>query len=271
MLVQQIEMPATNSNYRLFAEMNRQELREAAPSSLVVLPIGATEQHGPHLATGMDFITVEKISREAAQIAAASIPVIVAPVLPFGSSHHHLVFGATLSITTETYFKVLMELLDCLVTDGFRHMFIVNGHGGNQELMQLAARDTALRHRVAVAAGSYWTIAWEPLLKVAAYGAKHLPGHAGDFETSLMLANRPELVKVAGADLDPAKRAAGAAALENRAPYRSEVYGLWEAFDGYTDDPTSATAEKGRAYYEAIARSLAAHFVSFATKTEPFA
>lgn len=262
---------AANPNYRLFAEMTRQELRDAAPSSLAVLPIGATEQHGPHLSTGMDFIMVEKLSRDAAQIASASIPVVVAPVLPFGSSHHHLVFGATLSITTETYLKVLLELLDCLVTGGFRHIFLINGHGGNVELMQLAARDTALRHRVAVAAGSYWTMAWEPLVQVAAYGARFLPGHAGDFETSLMLAHRPELVKIAGADLDPARRAAGAAALENRPPYRSEVYGLWEAFDGYTDDPSSATAEKGRLYSDVIARTVAEHFVTFATKTEPFA
>ena len=94
-----------------FAELNREQLRAIASNSLVVLPIGATEQHGPHLATGMDYLTVESIALEAAAIAGSEIDVVVAPALPFGSSHHHLVFGGTLSFTTETYRRMLYELV----------------------------------------------------------------------------------------------------------------------------------------------------------------
>jgi creatinine amidohydrolase len=140
---------------KLFAELNREQIRAAAPDSLVVLPIGATEQHGPHLATGMDYFTVESVAREAASIAAAQIPVVVTPALPFGSSHHHFVFGGTLSLSTETYYRVLYELVESLVKDGFTRIFLLNGHGGNHELAQLAVRDIVLKHRVRAAAGSY--------------------------------------------------------------------------------------------------------------------
>jgi len=149
---------------KLFAEMNREQLREAAADALAVLPIGATEQHGPHLPTGTDYFAVETLAREAAATASNQIPVVVTPALPFGSSHHHFIFGATLSLTTETYFRVLCELVESLITDGFKRIFLVNGHGGNHELAQLAARDMALRHPASVAAGSYWNIAWPELI-----------------------------------------------------------------------------------------------------------
>ena len=61
--------------------------------------------------------------------------------LPFGSSHHHFIFGATLSLSTETYYRVLCELIESLITDGFKRIFLVNGHGGNHELAELAARE----------------------------------------------------------------------------------------------------------------------------------
>src|SRR5438477_6117747 len=101
---------------KLFAEINREELRTAAPESLAVLPIGATEQHGPHLPTGTDYFAVETLAREAAVQASSQIPVVVTPALPFGSSHHHFIFGATLSLTTETYYRVLCELVESLIT-----------------------------------------------------------------------------------------------------------------------------------------------------------
>jgi creatinine amidohydrolase len=87
---------------KLFAEMNREQLKAEAAAALAVVPIGATEQHGPHLPTGTDFFTVEIVARAAAERASAEVPIIVAPALPFGSSHHHFIFGATLSLSTDT-------------------------------------------------------------------------------------------------------------------------------------------------------------------------
>jgi creatinine amidohydrolase len=245
----------------LFAEMTREELRAIAPDTLVVLPLGATEQHGPHLPSGTDFLTIDHLAREAAQRASAEIPVVVAPALPFGSSDHHLTFGATLSLRTETYYRVLADLLRSLVTDGFRRIFLLNGHGGNHELAQLAARDVALELPAHVGAGSYWTIAWDALISQDAHIGCRLPGHAGTFETSMMLALTNGLVRddrphrEYGRDTDPGNF---------HPPYRVERHGSWKEIDGYSDDPQAASAENGRRYRDTIVEAVAKTFVDFA-------
>ena len=245
---------------RLFAEMNRQELHVAAPQSLAILPIGATEQHGPHLPTGTDVFAVETVAREAAAQLPEEVPAIVTPTLPFGSSHHHFVFGATLSLSTETYYRVLCELIESLVTDGFTRIFLINGHGGNHELAQLAARDMALRHPVKVAAGSYWNIAWAELVAAEAHHGRRLPGHAGDFESSMMLSIRPDLVPAGRPhrdgefDTDP-----GGA----QPPYRVERHGFWRDIDGFTDSPDRASAGNGARFRAAIVDGVSRAFAEF--------
>jgi creatinine amidohydrolase len=122
---------------KLFTEMNREQLKAAAGDALAVLPIGATEQHGPHLPTGTDFYTVEAVSREAAQQMPEEIPIIVTPTLPFGSSHHHFIFGGTMSLTETTTARLRAgERLSPTV----QITFLVNGHGGNHELVTGRAR-----------------------------------------------------------------------------------------------------------------------------------
>jgi creatinine amidohydrolase len=245
---------------KLFAEMNREQLRAAAGESLAVMPIGATEQHGPHLPSGTDMFAVESVARAAAARASGEIPVIVTPTLPFGSSHHHFIFGATLSLSTGTYYRVLCELVESLITDGFTRIFLVNGHGGNHELAELAARDMALRHPARVAAASYWTAAWSELAAIGAHRGRRLPGHAGDFETSLVLALRPELVA--------AERPHREGVFESdpagfHPPYRAERHGWWRDIDGFTDSPDRATPENGARFHTAVVAALARAFVEF--------
>jgi creatinine amidohydrolase len=245
----------------LFAEMTREELRAVAPDTTVVLPLGATEQHGPHLPSGTDFFTVENLARAAAERASAEIAIVVAPALPFGSSDHHLIFGATLSLKTETYYRVLTDLLRSLVTDGFRRIFLLNGHGGNHELAELAARDIALELPARIAAASYWNIAWDALVELQAHLGCRLPGHAGIFETSMMLRLLPELVATERPhrdytqDTDPRNF---------RSPYRHERHGFWKEIDGYSDSPDRGSAERGSAYWEAIVGAVARTLVEFA-------
>jgi creatinine amidohydrolase len=245
----------------LFAEMTREQLRAIAAETTVVLPLGATEQHGPHLPAGTDFFTVDQLARAAAEQAAAEIAITVAPAIPFGSSDHHLIFGATLSLRTETYYRVLTDLLRSLVTDGFRRIFLLNGHGGNHELAELAARDVALELPARIAAGSYWTIAWDALIGVQAHLGCRLPGHAGIFETSVMLFLRPELVapqpphRDYGQDTDPRSF---------HSPYRHERHGFWKEIDGFSDSPDQASAGRGRRYWESAVGAVAKAFVEFA-------
>jgi creatinine amidohydrolase len=244
----------------LFTDLTREQLRAIAAEGLVILPVAATEQHGPHLPVGTDAFHTEWVTLRAARAVVDRIPLVVAPTLPFGSSPHHLPFGGTLSLGTETFFRVVSELAESLVTDGFRRIFIVNGHGGNHELIELVARDLALRHPVDAAAGSWWAIAWAALVEAGAHLRGRLPGHAGMFETSLVMAMRPELVspELPGRP-DPETsdpRALGGA-------YRTERSGSWQALDGWTDSPDRARADLGSRYLEIAVDALAARLLEF--------
>lgn len=243
----------------LLHELTREEARAGAPETLMVFPVGATEQHGPHLPVGTDFLTVEHIAHAAAAEAAAQIPVLVAPTLPFGSSHHHLPFGGTMSLGTETYYRVIYDLVESLITGGFRRVFILNGHGGNHELVQLVARDLTLKHPAQVAAGSYWTVAWDALVAEGAHAIGRFPGHAGVFETSQVLALRSELVH------RPLPHREGITGSDPRGfrPYRAEMHGFWQDINGFTDSPDQSDAGRGKAYLAAAAHAVAAALVEF--------
>src|SRR5688500_12711576 len=94
----------------LLQELTREEANAIAPAALVVLPVGATEQHGPHLPVGTDTFAVEHLARAAAAEAARDIPIVVAPTFPFGSSPNHLPLGGTMSLGTETYYRAVSDL-----------------------------------------------------------------------------------------------------------------------------------------------------------------
>jgi len=249
----------------LFEELTRSQLREIGPSALAVLPVGATEQHGPHLPSGTDAMHAEHVARAAAARIADRALVVVTPTLAFGSSPHHLPFGATLSLSTQTFSSVLHDLCTSLTGAGFRRIFILNGHGGNHELIQITARDLALAYPVSVAAGSWWAIAWDALVAGGACEAGRLPGHAGGFETSVVLALRPDLVHepLPHRDSFPATdpRAFGAA-------YRTEISDAWLRIDGYSDSPDRGTAEQGRRFLELGIGAVADALLEFAERTE---
>src|SRR5437867_6450480 len=199
----------------LLAEMTREQIRQIAPTTTVVLPTAAVEQHGPHLPIATDTLACTTICQRAAEIASAEgAPVTVAPAVHFGASHHHRPYPGVLSLSLTTFIQVVEEVCESLALSGFKRIAIVNGHGGNDAAIRVAATDVSLAHRVSVAAASYWTIAARALIedgRVREVG--QLPGHAGGFETSLVLALRPELVD----------RASRPAALGAGPPYPADV------------------------------------------------
>ncbi len=225
----------------LLHELDRRRLAEVASDTLVVLPFGATEQHGPHLPIGCDNFIVERVSRAAAERASTEIRVLVAPTMPYGSSHHHLRFGATLSLQTDTFFRAASDLVRSLAESGVRRIFLLNGHGGNDELLALVARDVALTSEATVGTASYWTVAWDDLVEAGAAAQGWLPGHAGYFETSVLLAAHPELV----AAERPDRPGDDWADQLRRTPFRSEAPGAWLRIDGYTDSPARGDANAG--------------------------
>jgi creatinine amidohydrolase len=245
----------------LLHEITREDAARRAPGALAVLPVGATEQHGPHLPLGTDFLIVEHVTRAAALQARPNIDVLVAPTFQTGSSHHHLPFGGTISLATERYYGAVRDMVASLIQSGFRRVFIVNGHGGNHELIELVVRDLALSHACNLAAASYWDLARESLAKhVPDLGAR-LPGHAGAFETSLIMALHPALVTT---PLPHRTAEELARTTIPPAPFRAERHGFWQRIDGYTDSPDQASAERGQRLLEIIVAAVAAALVRFA-------
>lgn len=231
-----------------WAETDRETLRRLLPDALVLLAIGATEQHGPHLATGTDALLAATTCERAADAAAprAARPLVIAPPLPFGASDHHLAFGGTLSLSPETLLAVLGDLARSLAVQGARRLVVVNGHGGNAGICRTFAESAAVRHDLSVAYLHYWTFA----------ESDGIPGHAGEFETSMVLALRPELVgEAASRQAPPLPEVPGVAI------HSAEI---WRDIDGYTGEPQHADAEHGRRWLDQIVTAMADRFVELA-------
>lgn len=234
----------------LLHELTRVRLGEVAADALLVVPFGAIEQHGPHLPFGTDFLIVEAIARRAVDDSGADggSAIVLAPTVPYGSSGHHLAVGGALSLAPPTFEAVAHGLFESAADSGFRRIFAINGHGGNEQLLRIAAQAAARGRPLAIAGGSYWSLAHESLTALAGPEST-IPGHAGRFETALVLALRPDLVSaVSSREQQAAVRPSSFWHEDDRA---------WSSIDGYTDSPAQATAEEGEQYLAALVAGVA--------------
>lgn len=243
----------------LYHEHTREEVTAKAKQGyMAVVPLAATEQHGPHLPVYTDSLICGHIASRAALRAAGSIPILLCPLIPIGCSNHHLAFGGTLSFSSATYMQMLRDIGESLVSNGFRKIAFLNGHGGNDPIMQQTASDLAVAHPIWTASASYWSIAREALRAANADEVGMVPGHAGGFETAAILALREELVHTGRAPAEHPKRPWILSGPPGTFIGRhKELTGV----DGYTDAPHPATKEKGRLYLDVISQSVAEWFV----------
>lgn len=213
------------------------ELPEA--DAVLLVPLGSTEQHGPHLPAGTDSSIATAVARAAAAIVGERAPVVVAPTLHYGASGEHQHFAGTVSIGHHALGLVLIELARSASGWAPRLVF-VNGHGGN--LPTVAEVVVQLR-------GEGREASWVPCSRPGA------DAHAGAFETSVMLAVDPAAVRVDAvrpgatepvAELMPAMRAGGVRAVSP---------------SGVLGDPTTADVGAGRAALQAMAADVAARVV----------
>lgn len=177
----------------LLAEMSWEEVKEYLErDKRVILPLGATEEHGRHLGLGTDFIEAEAIARGAGE----ETNVAVAPALNYGMSHALLSFPGTLSLRPTTLIAVLQDLFRSLYRHGFRRVLVVNGHGGNtaalSSALHLIAEDLPdLRAKTF----EWWTDQESYRVVVEMLGPQ-VGSHASPGETAFMLAVRPSAVKM---------------------------------------------------------------------------
>jgi creatinine amidohydrolase len=178
-----------------FHELTWPELRGIdREKTVVVVPIAACEQHSLHLPTFTDTILVTGVAEGVEK--KLSKKVLLLPTQWFGASHHHLPFGGTLSASVGLHIDMLVELLESLLDEGHRRILVLNGHGGNIDTMQVALRELQPNYRdCLLTAASYWDLAKDELAALAE-GPRKIMGHACEFETSMVMALRPELVKL---------------------------------------------------------------------------
>src|SRR4051794_38593356 len=225
------------------------ELRLVPRDKTVVLaPIAACEQHSHHLATWTDTVLVTGVAEGVEQ----RMPdrVLLLPTLWLGASAHHLRFGATLSAEVDTHITMLCDLLVPLLDDGYQRILLLNGHGGNIDTMHVALRRIQPRYRDRIlGAASYWELADRELAALA-QGPRKSMGHACEFETSMMLALRPDLVRRDHIRDDPPRDDAALAGLFLADDMKQR------ADHGCVGYPERADAEKGRRCLEAaVART----------------
>src|SRR6201981_2798992 len=174
---------------RDWMEMTWQEIAGATARWIAVLPLAAVEQHGPHLPLGVDSFIADAYLKRARDILPADLPVTFLPIQRIGISTEHLAYAGTLSLSAATAIAAWTELGESLARAGLRKLVLVTSHGGNVAAMELVARDLRARLRMlAVIVG--WHRFGYPDGVFSSEEKKH-GIHAGDIETSLMLAAKP--------------------------------------------------------------------------------
>lgn len=178
----------------LLAEMSWQEVEEyLARDDRLILPLGSTEEHGPHLGLGTDSIEAQAIARGVGE----ATSVVVAPTLNYGMALSQIMFAGTVALRPTTLIVVLEDIFRSLYRHGFRRVFVVNGHGGNTAALtsavHLASQDLA---GLRVKSFEWWTDAESYRVVIEMLG-EQTGSHASPGETAFMLAVRPSAVKLA--------------------------------------------------------------------------
>jgi creatinine amidohydrolase len=226
------------------------------PNTVIVLPAGSTEQHGPHLPCAVDTVIAAGVVGHALARLPASVPAYALPPISYGKSDEHLHFPGTVTLEGSTLLETITQIGESVYRMGFRKLLIVNAHGGQPQVMEMAARELRLRH------GDYVVLphfAWRVPHAAGQFLSereKRLSMHAGHAETAIMMALAPHTVQMQHA-------------VANYPPeFPSQVLSAdgrpacaWTARDfgdsGVIGDPLPATPEQGQAILDSLAISWA--------------
>lgn len=213
---------------------------------IAVLPLGATEQHGPHLPFETDTIIAQGIVERLIAVLPADLPVTVLPVEPVGYSIEHMDIPGTRTLAFEEAVDRWLAIAADLNDMGVRKLVLLNAHGGNSPLLTIVATEARIRMDMLVTATS-WTRFGIPE-DVVTPDAKAIDIHGGDIETSVMLALRPDLVDMAKAAEFPSRQSEFATRYKHLRAYGPHAFG-WKMSDlnpqGVAGNASAATAAKG--------------------------
>ena len=226
----------------------------ADANAIVVVPVGSMEQHGPHLPVKVDALLATEVARRAGRKVQTHQPIVVTPTVWCGLAEHHMDFCGTLTLDFETFHALLRNLCRSICHHGFQRIFLLNGHGGNIAALNVICSELVKElDGLRVVSGTYWT-----LPEVAEKFAEILEvqqnvRHAGEAETSMMLALEPELVdqaRLSQADGPP------------DTPFYGSGVSRWVSFkevsaNGVIGNPSVATVAKGELLLEVAAEGIA--------------
>lgn len=233
-----------------------------AEQTVAVLPVAATEQHGPHLPLQVDAALLRGVIDAALPLLPAGLPVLFLPPQEVGLSTEHLSYPGTLTFSPATLIALWCELGACVARAGVKKLLLFNGHGGNVSTMDIVARELRQRHGLLVYSASWFSLPLPEAVGGQFSAEEHRFGiHGGEIETSMMLHLAPATVHMERAQAwrsSSQDRAERYAILGNG---RSAKMG-WAIEDyhpaGAVGRANAATAEKGRAVVQAAAQALAA-------------
>jgi creatinine amidohydrolase len=253
---------------RFWADLTTRDFAQLDPARTVaVLPLGATEQHGPHLPLAVDRVLVDGIVAAALPRLPQDVPVLVLPTQAVGYSPEHASFDGTLTASSATLLAMWTDIGQCVARAGVRKLLLLNAHGGQVSLMDIVARELRGRCNLIVYSCSWWNLPLGEAVTGLFTPEEHRFGvHAGDIETSMMLALEPGRVQMGFAQDFKSTS-------QDRAQ-RHPVLGNghtaklgWHMQDynplGAAGNAAAATAAKGRALVEAAGEQLVALLQEF--------
>jgi creatinine amidohydrolase len=243
---------------RQWSEMTWEDFGAADTARwIAVLPLAATEQHGPHLPLGVDRFIAEAYLAKAMALVPDDLPVTVLPLQAIGQSDEHLRFPGTLSLSAETVIRTWTEISEGVHRAGVRKLVLISSHGGNLAGMDIVARDLRARRDMLVVTCGWHRFGYPEGAYTAAEQRHGI--HAGDIETSIMRAARPDTVRMGNADSFVPASVGMEREFRWLNTYRPAGFG-WMTQDlhasGAVGDATRGTAEKGTASLDHGARGF---------------
>jgi creatinine amidohydrolase len=248
------------SGARSWAGLTYPEIVETAEAdgSVLVVPVASLEQHGHHLPAATDTILATAIAHGGAELA-DDVPALVLPPVWTGYSPHHMGFGGTVTLQFQHMFAMLHDIANTALENGFDALLLLNGHGGNGPMISSVVNTVGTNHPdVDVLGLTYWLLAeatFNEELRETEFGGA---SHGGEFETSLMLHLRPELVREDEFRTEYYDQPYDMATRDLMVRGCLSYYRPWEFYSdsGVGGDPTAATAKKGEQLYEALGEGL---------------
>lgn len=257
-----------------YGELKRPDIeRMDKADKVVVLPLASLEQHGKHL----PLLTDSMIGGELAARVEAALPdtVLLMPVLWVGSSDHHLKFPGTVSVPSGLYIDLVCHLCECVLAAGFRRIFLHISHGGNDVPCQEVIYRLALKHRDRndfwIGSAGWWSLA-DDVLRLPEMETDR-PTHACEYETSMILSLRAELVDMSQARGErphlesrfyfPAGSASKRSKVNISLPFEAMTT------TGAIGRPEVGTARKGEKLFDAVAGRIIEFVREFATWPRP--